>query len=235
MGTVVIACGWIWGAVLVGYFVLSSLVTRLGAARKAVRTASVLPDAAGRNARQVVANGGVYAVLLVLAAVTDDPRWSVAALGALSAAAADTWATEIGTLWGGTPRMILTGRAMAPGASGGITLAGTAATVVAAALLAVLAPGIIPASSEANGTAVFAVLCGGIGGSVADSVLGATVQSKRWCEQCRTWTERRVHTCQYRTQHASGLRWMSNDLVNLLATITGAAIAFASMAAALPR
>ena len=56
----------------------------------------------------------------------------------------------------------------------------------------------------------------------ADSLLGATLQSKRWCEQCKRWTERRVHTCQYRTRHARGVRWMTNDTVNLLATACGA-------------
>jgi len=235
MGTVVIACGWVWGAVLVAYFVASSLVTRLGAARKAARTESVLPDSGGRSARQVAANGGVYTSLLVLSALTGDPRLPVAALGAIAAAAADTWATEIGTLWGGTPRMILTGRVMAPGASGGVTLAGTAASIGVAALVAVGAMWVVPSSAVAPTGAALAVLVGGIGGSIADSVLGATLQSKRWCEQCRTWTERRVHTCLYRTQHASGLRWMNNDMVNLLATVAGAALAFAMVAGALPR
>ena len=234
MGTVVIACGWVWGAVLVAYFVASSLVTRLGAVRKAARTESVLPDSSGRSARQVAANGGVYASLLVLSALTGDPRLPVAALGAIAAAAADTWATEIGTLWGGTPRMILTGRVMAPGSSGGVTLVGTAASFGAAALIAVGAIWVVPSAAAHAGAAV-AVFVGGIGGSIADSVLGATLQSKRWCEQCRTWTERRVHTCQYRTQHASGLRWMNNDMVNLLATVIGAALAFAMVADALPR
>ena len=67
----------------------------------------------------------------------------------------------------------------------------------------------------------------GLAGSVGDSLLRAGLQSKRWCEPCRTWTERRVHTCKYRTQHARGLRWMTNDTVNFLATAIGALVALA--------
>ena len=50
---------------------------------------------------QVLANGGVFALAALLGAVLGSP-WpaagSRAALGALAASAADTWATEIGTL-----------------------------------------------------------------------------------------------------------------------------------------
>jgi uncharacterized membrane protein len=54
-------------------------------------------------------------------------------------------------------------------------------------------------------------------------VLGATVQARRWCDHCKEWTERRVHPCSYRTVHAAGIRWMSNNLVNATATAIGAA------------
>ena len=85
-----------------------------------------------------------------------------------------------------------------------------------AAGLLLAAPGGVAAD------AAFAVGLAGLVGSAADSLLGATLQSKRWCEQCKRWTERRVHTCQYRTRHARGVRWMTNDTVNLLATACGA-------------
>lgn len=233
MGTVATAAGWPWAALLIGYFVASSALTRFGQTRKAERTASTLPDARGRDAVQVLANGGVFAAAVMAGSVVGDTAgqssatglgWQVAGLGALSAAAADTWATEIGTLWGGTPRMLLMGRPVPPGVSGGMTLAGSGASVVAAALIALAALWILRGAGSA-GPIAGAVFLGGVAGSLLDSLLGATVQSKRWCERCRTWTERRVHTCQYRTQHARGLRWMTNDTVNFLATVGGALVA----------
>ena len=48
------------------------------------------------------------------------PLW----LGAFAAAAADTWATEIGTRFGGTPRLVTTGRKVPRGTSGGVSGAG---------------------------------------------------------------------------------------------------------------
>ncbi len=224
-GTLATAAGWGWSLLLIAYFVLSSALTRLGAAEKARRTESTLPLARGRNAVQVLANGGVYAVCVAAGALLPQPALAVAGAGALAAAAADTWATELGVLWGGTPRALLTGRPLPAGASGGVTLVGLGASVLAALLVAGAAVFVVaPAGTER--TLLFrAVVLAGVAGSLLDSLVGATLQSKRWCERCRTWTERRVHTCQYRTQHARGLRWMTNDTVNLLATLGGALIA----------
>ena len=222
MGTLVAVAGWPWGALLIGFFVASSALTRLGRERKAARTASVLPDASARNAVQVFANGGVFAALALAGALLAMPLLQAAALGALAAAAADTWATEAGTLWGGTPRSIVGFGRVDAGVSGGITPVGTLASIVAAWILGALSPYLL----DSVPMVARAVLAAGIVGSLADSVLGATLQSRRWCEQCRLWTERRVHTCQYRTQHARGVRWMTNDTVNLCATLAGALTAF---------
>jgi len=221
MGTLVAVAGWEWAALLIGYFIVSSALTRVGRERKAGLTASVLPDASARDAAQVLANGGLFATLVLLGEVLGSPALYIAGMGALSAAAADTWATEVGMLWGGTPRTILTLAKVEPGVSGGVTLIGTAAGVAAAATMALLAPTLVGSEGAP------AVLAAGIAGTIGDSVLGATLQSQRWCDQCRTWTERRVHTCGYRTQHARGLRWMTNDTVNLLATAFGALVALA--------
>ena len=235
LGTLVVTAGWAWGALLIAYFVATSLLTRLGGARKEARTESMLPVQRERNALQVGANGGVFAALILLGEVTGDARLSVAGVGALAAAAADTWATEIGTLWGGAPRSILSGRVVPAGTSGGITAIGSTASVLAAALVALAAHLILGLEQQGAASPAFAVFLGGIGGSLGDSVLGATLQSKRWCEQCRMWTERKVHTCQYRTRHAAGLRWMTNDTVNLLATVLGAVLAFLTTVPFAPR
>lgn len=223
-GTLVFAAGWGWALLLVAYFVLSSALTRHGAERKRSRTEGVLPAQTARNATQVAANGGLFVLLVLAGELLASTALQVAALGALAAAMADTWATEIGTLYGGTPRSILTARPLLPGESGGMTVPGTLASVAAAFLVGATAPLVLPFEGMAATGATLVVSAAGVGGSLGDSLLGATLQSKRWCEQCRTWTERRVHTCQYRTQHARGVRWMTNDTVNFLATALGAAL-----------
>ena len=60
-------------------------------------------------------------------------------LGTLAAATADTWATEVGTLAGGTPRSIRTLRPVPAGTSGGVSVVGTLASVLGALLLPALA------------------------------------------------------------------------------------------------
>ena len=127
-GALASLAGWGWAVLLVAYFVTSSVLTRLGRATKADRTSNVLSPATERTAIQVVANGAVFAFGAVVAVWI--PGAALIALGALAASAADTWATEVGLLWGGTPRSVLTFAPLEPGTSGGVSGAGaTTATM----------------------------------------------------------------------------------------------------------
>jgi len=126
----------------------------------------------------------------------------------------------VGTLWGGAPKSILTGRTVQPGTSGGVTLIGTTAGVVGAAFIACVlwAFGWRPSVAAA-------ALAGGVVGMAFDSVLGATLQRRQWCERCKVSTERVVHSCGAATRAAGGLSWLDNDGVNALSTLAGACIA----------
>lgn len=246
VGAAAAAAGWRWAALLIAWFVASSALTRWGRAEKVARTASVVPEGSARTAWQVAANGSVFATAALAATLAADARWGVAALGALAAAAADTWATEVGTRWGGTPRSITSFAPLAPGTSGGVTVAGTAASVAGALAVAAAAPWVLtpstwslagappwgaPGSAAAGWSVIALVAAAGVAGSLADSLLGALVQSRRRCDACDAWTERAVHVCGTATRHARGLRWMTNDTVNLLATLSGATVALAGAAA----
>lgn len=94
---------------------------------------SLLPgggERARRDARQVLANGGVAALAAVL--MRKEPLAATAFLGALAAATADAWATEIGLRLGKSPRSPLTWRRQPPGRSGAVSLQGTAGAAVGA-------------------------------------------------------------------------------------------------------
>jgi uncharacterized protein (TIGR00297 family) len=172
---------------------------------------------------QVFVNGGVFAIAAALAIILPHPSflWRAAAAGALAASAADSWATEIGTWIGGTPRSAWNWRRVAPGTSGGMTTAGTLAMVAGAIVLAAVVYGL----RWGRGHAI-ATLLGGLSGAVADTVIGATLQERRRCLGCGEHTERLVHSCGSRTRVSRGIPGLGNDTVNFVATVVGSGIAF---------
>ncbi|HET8712951.1 MAG TPA: DUF92 domain-containing protein [Gemmatimonadales bacterium] len=146
--------GWRGVLLLLAFFISASLLTR-GAGKR-------------RNARQVVANGGVAA----FAALTGS--W-LGFAGALAAANADTWASEIGSRSPSPPRLITTGTHVPAGTDGGITLLGTAGGIAGALSIAGVAYTLVR-----NGS-LTAVAVAGIAGMLLDSLLGATLQGRlRW-------------------------------------------------------
>ncbi len=209
------ALGFPGSVVLVTFFVTSVGLSRVGKKRKSERLVDVDKTGA-RDGMQVVANGGV-AALCALASLRDI-RFVPAFAGAFAAAAADTWATEIGTLARGRPRSILTFERIATGLSGGVTFEGTLAEVGGALFVALAARTLVP-------RAFFPIFAGGIVGALADSVLGASLQSLRWCDACERATERNPHACGAPTRPLRGLTWFGNDAVNISATACGALVA----------
>jgi uncharacterized protein (TIGR00297 family) len=223
IGTAASAAGWSWAVLLILYFASSTALSRLGRAEKERRTATVVDKGGERDATQVFANGLVFACAALIMCLRPHPRWIVLGAGALAASAADTWATELGTLHGGQPRSILSGHRLAPGTSGGISLVGTAASVAGALFIAVIAQ--LGNTSMPQAVVLWPVSIGGIAGSLFDSLLGAAVQSRRWCETCRRETERHVHDCGTTTIHRRGIALLDNDAVNFASTIAGGLLA----------
>jgi uncharacterized protein (TIGR00297 family) len=223
VGAATVAAGWGWGALLIGYFVASTLLSRFRAAAKERRTARVVEKGGARDAVQVFANGGVNAVCAVLAVAGGHPMLAAVAVGALAAAAADTWGTEIGTLAARPPRSVLTLRAVPAGTSGAISLPGSLATVAGALFVALLA--MVVGITASFGLAPVGIIVAGVAGAMTDSLLGATLQDRRWCATCALATERTVHDCGAPTTRVGGWEWMNNDTVNLIATLVGGVVA----------
>ena len=214
-----IATGVSWpGMVVLGtFFVLSSLLSRF----------RERDDVAARGSRrdhvQVLANGGV-AALVALAGLALDERVAFALVAAsIAAATADTWATEIGSRSPVPPRMIVSRRIVRRGESGGVTLRGSLGAAGGAVLLGVVA-GITGGIrfGSGDGVAIAGVVAlGGIVGSLVDSLAGELVQERRFCPSCGVSTEARVHRCGTVTNFRGGVQGITNDVVNLVCTATG--------------
>ena len=216
-GTAAVGAGWSWAIVLLTYFVLASALSRVRAADKAAASEGRIEKGGARDAIQVAANGGVFVMCAIAYWMSPHGAWQAIGAAALAASSADTWATEIGTLSKARPRSILDGRIVPVGTSGGVTLLGFMAGVTGALVVA----GVALAAGWPLVTAV-AALVGGVSGSAADSLLGATLQARRWCPTCGAETERRVHTCDTETEVRGGLAWLDNDGVNALSTFDSA-------------
>lgn len=227
VGTVTFGLGGLTPAVLlVLFFVSSNVLSRLGGERKQ-EVAAAFSKGHRRDLGQVLANGGVAAMCSLLLGLTGNGLWLAAMVGALAAANADTWATELGVLSKERPRLITSGVLVEAGMSGGVTGVGTLAAAAGAALI-----GASAAVFENQPNLLLAGLLGGLGGALLDSVLGATVQAMYFCPTCQRQTERHPrHTCGSDTLHRRGLRWLDNDGVNLAAALVGGAIAWITVTA----
>jgi uncharacterized protein (TIGR00297 family) len=169
---------------VLGVSLLAFGSTRAGRAKK-VRLGTAEKHG-GRSAAQVAANLGVAALVaseLVYFWLDDAhllPRvrpelapFYIAALASLAEAAADTVSSELGQVLGGRPRMLTSLRSVAPGTDGAISLAGSLAGIVAAALIAG-----VGAWALRGGTLMFAIsAAGGVFGLFFDSLLGATLEN----------------------------------------------------------
>ena len=219
-----------WAVLLLAFFISSSGLSRLFARRKAALNEK-FSKGSRRDWGQVAANGGLGTLLVIAHAVFPDQAWPwIAYAGAMAAVNADTWATEIGVLSRSAPRMVTNGKVVERGASGAVSGLGSLAALGGAAFVACFAVLFTPlalAPIPALAVAIPALL-GGVGGSFFDSLLGATLQSIYTCPTCQKETERHpLHTCGTPTLPLRGWRWLDNDLVNFLASLTGALLALA--------
>jgi uncharacterized protein (TIGR00297 family) len=126
-----------------------------------------------RGAGNAIANTGIAAVAAATSVFTYAHDAALLAFAAaLTAGASDTVASEIGKAWGRSTWLIAPMRRVPPGTSGALSLEGTAAGIIGAAVLAVFAVvmQLVPT------TALVPIVAGATIASLIESGLGATLE-----------------------------------------------------------
>jgi len=210
-----------WAILLLTFFVSSSTLSRAFSKRK-VGLSEKFSKGNQRDWGQVLANGGLGAILAIVYSFQPQYEWLwLAYAGAMAAVNADTWSTELGVLSPISPRMITSGRKVERGTSGGITLIGTLAALGGASLIGTAAVLISPSPDWLPQLLI--IILAGLIGSLFDSTLGATIQAIYWCKTCNKETERHPrHSCGTQTNQVRGWSWINNDGVNFACSLMGA-------------
>jgi uncharacterized protein (TIGR00297 family) len=224
IGTLIFGFGGLpWAALLLTFFISSSLLSRLFSGKK-ILLAEKFEKGSRRDWGQVFANGGAGAFLAVIALLFPQQTWPwLAFAGTMATVNADTWATEIGVLSAKLPRLITNGKQVPTGTSGGITLTGTLATCLGGAVIGLV--GWLVQSSYAAGAYLVAVTLAGLAGSLVDSLLGATIQAIYYDPARQKETERRIFNENGQpVAPIRGREWMNNDMVNFISSVCGALV-----------
>jgi len=224
--------GWKGFVVLGAFFFSSSILSKLFPAPASVE--AVVEKGGRRDHVQVLANGGTALAFAVLYRFEPRELWYLGFACALAAATADTWASEIGPRSKAPPRMILSGRTVEAGLSGGVSPLGFAASLAGAAFIAGAAVGLLALPELARGQLRIArilqallVTGAGFAGSVIDSILGELFQA-RYRRGDGSATERRAEAG-VANRLEKGAAWFDNNLVNFLSTLAASQIAWLAL------
>lgn len=215
-GGIIFAFGGISASVILMFFFLSgSLLGRLNR-KKGER----------RNWKQVLCNGAVPAIAVIIIALRHDLREEITLLflGALATATADTWATEIGTRFGKKTYNVFTFRPMKKGLSGGVSLVGFLASMIGAFFIAAISLFRFNDTDSLCGLVLVKVLpviaIAGTVGALLNSIIGATIQAKYKLPD--------GSITEVKSEDAvliSGISFIGNNATNLIATMWGGLIA----------
>ncbi|MGE0040915.1 MAG: DUF92 domain-containing protein [Vicinamibacterales bacterium] len=178
LGTIIYLGGGLGGWLVLGAaFVVTIVSTRLGGRRKAAL--GIAEDRGGRRgAGNVIANCVVGAAGAWMAAAAGGawPGWAgaIVLVTGLAAGASDSVASEIGKAFGGRPRLLPAFTVVPPGTPGAVSVTGTLAGLVSAALVAVpaVAFSLLPLA------ALPLVVAASTAGAVTESLLAARLEHR---------------------------------------------------------
>lgn len=202
------------------FFLFFISCTIMGKISKEIRSNSLFKEVAEkkghtRDFMQVLANGLMATIAAALWSVSLETKALVMFGAVIAEATSDTFAGEIGRLSKKKPVSILGFKPVPVGLSGGVTVLGLVAALLSSAMIAffwyrwfdmVTIPG--------------AILVGTLGfaGCILDSVLGAGVQAVYYDPKLKQFSEDKEKSGR-ELDLSRGLRWVDNDMVNLMSNV----------------
>lgn len=204
---------------IITFFVLSSLLSKVKNLNK--KNAEVYYEKSGtRDMGQVIANGGIAGIILIINTIYNDEVFYILYVVAIATVCADTWSTEIGTLFNTNTYNILSLKKIKQGESGGISFIGTIGGILGSIIIFFSA---ISYSKYNNIIFFLIIFISSFLGNMVDSLLGATLQAKYKCISCGKITESKTH-CNKNTKFIKGISIIDNDKVNIIACLIGVLI-----------
>lgn len=208
--------------ILITFFALSIVIDKVKKAlkkKKNEQKEDIEKKGDCRDFVQVLANGLSASVCAALYFMTCEQVFIIGFVASLAEAFADTSASGLGSLSGRVYDPFRMKRCEA-GESGGMSLLGTGASLVAAFSIAFLAL----AFGRVNILEVLIIGLAAFLGGIFDSLLGSLVQVKFRCKICGRILEKEVH-CGEKTEKYRGFALINNDAVNIISTAFSALLA----------
>ena len=164
-----------------------------------------------RKLIQIISNVGIGVLSLIIYKFTSNDLYLLIYASVMAESLADTLASDIGVLSKSEPINILTFKKGERGLSGNISFLGLTSALIGSLLIGT----IYYIGMDKSITSFIIIILSGFLGSLIDSILGASIQVKYKCEKCKKITERKEH-CGKKTNYYKGIKWIDNNLVNLL-------------------
>ena len=164
-----------------------------------------------RKVIQIISNVGIGVLSLIIYKFTSNDLYLLIYASVMAESLADTLASDIGVLSKSEPINILTFKKGERGLSGNISFLGLTSALIGSLLIGT----IYYIGMDKSITSFIIIILSGFLGSLIDSILGASIQVKYKCTKCKKITERKEH-CGKKTNYYKGIKWIDNNLVNLL-------------------
>lgn len=175
-----------------------------------------------RDWKNVLANGFPLLFFSLMEYLFNSNVFIFAFLSSTATFLSDTISTEIGVLSRNKPVLITNFKEVHTGRSGGISLLGTFSGLVSCFFFSIFSSFIF--NLEIYKILPLVMLCSTLA-NIFDSFLGATIQGLYYCNSCDMYSEEKIHTCGNKCEHALGINFINNHVINFIAVSTGGLLA----------